>query len=316
MPKVSVIVPVYNAEKYIDKCLNSLLSQTLKDIQIIVIDDGSADNTYKKLLKYKNKITIIKQKNSGVATARNKGLEVALGEYIAFVDSDDWVDKEMFYKLFSVASSNNYDVVECDFKYVDDKKQWNGVKDTLSDIITLEEKKKYFIQLFPVIWNKIYKRDIIKDIRFKNGVWAEDAEFLYRLIPRIKTIGKVNDELYYYYQRSSSDSRLFDKRVYDYINNFNGIVKYYKENNLYELYKYELEYCYVRYIYATFIKRASYFKDKKQYKKAADTAINNVKLNFPNYRKNKYFYKNIKGIYLILFNRFFALILNKINKSK
>ena len=309
--KISVIVPVYNARDYIEKCLDSLINQSLKDIEIIVVDDGSTDDTYKIVSKYKDKIRLIKQKNGGVASARNKGLSVAKGEYIAFVDSDDWVELDMFSKLYNKAIENNYDAVECNFKYVDDNKEWNGVIDIDADVVTLKEKKKYFIKMFPVIWNKIYKREKIKNIKFKDGVWAEDVEFLYRVIPNIDTIGKVNEELYYYYQREKSESRLFDKRVYNYIDNFNGIIDYYKKNNIYYLYKTELEYCYVRYIYATFIKRAASFKDKDDYKIAVETAIKNVKEKFPEYRKNKYFYQSAKGIYLVVFNKIIANLLNK-----
>lgn len=309
--KVSVIVPAYNASDYIEKCLKSLINQTLEGIEIIVVDDGSTDDTYKVVSKYKDKIKLIKQKNGGVASARNKGLSVAKGEYIAFVDSDDWVELDMFSKLYNKAIENNYDAVECDFKYVDDYKEWPGVIDVDADIVTLEDKKKYFIKMFPVIWNKIYKREKIKSIKFKDGVWAEDVEFLYRVIPNIDTIGKVNEKLYYYYQREKSESRLFDKRVYNYIDNFNGIIEYYKKNKIYNLYKNELEYCYVRYVYATFIKRAASFKDKDDYKIAVETAIKNVKEKFSGYRKNKYFYQSAKGIYLLAFNKFIANLLNK-----
>lgn len=309
--KVSVIVPVYNARDYIEKCLDSLISQTLKDIEIIVIDDGSTDDTYKILSKYKDKIKLIRQKNGGVANARNKGLSIAKGEYIAFVDSDDWVEFDMFYKLYNKAIENKYDAVECDFRYVDEYKEWQGVTDIDKDVVTLNDKKKYFIKMFPVIWNKIYKRDKIVNIKFKDGVWAEDVEFLYRVITKIDTIGKVNEELYYYYQREKSESRLFDKRVYSYIDNFNGIIEYYKRNKIYDLYKNELEFCYVRYIYATFIKRAASFKNKEDYNVAVETAIKNVKEKFPKYRKNKYFYQSVKGIYLVIFNKFIAILLNK-----
>ena len=310
-PKISIIVPAYNASSYIEKCIESLLNQTLKDIEIIVVDDGSTDDTSKKLSKYKDKIKLIKQKNGGVANARNKGLSVATGDYLAYVDSDDWVEPSMFKKLYEKAINNNYDAVECDFKYVDDTREWNGGIDISDDITSLEEKKYYYIKMFPVIWNKIYKREKIKDIKFKSGVWAEDVEYLYRVLPYIDTIGKINEETYYYYQRPISESRLFDKRVYNYIDNFNGIIEYYKINKLYDLYKNELEFCYVRYIYATFIKRAATFKDKEEYKKAVKEAIKNVKEKFPKYRKNKYFYKSIKGLYLIVFNRFIAYLLNK-----
>ena len=314
MTKISIIVPVYNAEKYIDRCLHSLINQTLKDIEIIVIDDGSKDNTNKILQKYKDKIKIIKQKNSGVATARNKGLEIATGEYIYFVDSDDWIEKDTLEKLYSKAIDNNYDCVMCNFWYINDNKKWPGVVTNKKDILNINDKKDYMIKMFPVIWNKIYKKEKILKFKFKNGVWAEDVEYLYRIISNIDNIGIVEDKLYYYYQRESSESRLYDKRVYDYINNFNGIIEFYKKNNLYDEYKLELEYCYVRYLYATFIKRASYFTNKKDYYVAIDTAITNVKKYFPYYRKNKYFYKSLKGFYLLIFNKFFGKILYFIRK--
>ena len=282
MTKVSVIVPVYNGEKYIEKCLHSLINQTLKDIEIIVIDDGSKDNTNKILQKYKEKIKIIKQKNLGVATARNKGLEIAIGEYIYFVDSDDWIEKDTLEKLYSKAIDNNYDCVMCNFWYINDNKKWPGVVTNKKDILNINDKKDYMIKMFPVIWNKIYKKEKILKFKFKNGVWAEDVEYLYRIISNIDNIGIVEDKLYYYYQRESSESRLYDKRVYDYINNFNGIIEFYKKNNLYDEYKLELEYCYVRYLYATFIKRATYLNDKEDYYVAIDTAIKNVKKNFQN----------------------------------
>lgn len=314
MTKISIIVPVYNAEKYIDRCLHSLINQTLKDIEIIVIDDGSKDNTNKILQKYKDKIKIIKQKNSGVATARNKGLGIATGEYIYFVDSDDWIEKDTLEKLYSKAIDNNYDCVMCNFWYINDNKKWPGVVTNKKDILNINDKKDYMIKMFPVIWNKIYKKEKILKFKFKNGVWAEDVEYLYRIISNIDNIGIVEDKLYYYYQRESSESRLYDKRVYDYINNFNGIIEFYKKNNLYDEYKLELEYCYVRYLYATFIKRASYFTNKKDYYVAIDTAITNVKKYFPYYRKNKYFYKSLKGFYLLIFNKFFGKILYFIRK--
>lgn len=314
MIKVSIIVPVYNAEGYIEKCLDSLIAQTLKEIEIIAIDDGSTDNTSKLLMKYKDRIKIIHQKNKGVASARNRGLKEAKGEYIAFVDSDDWVNEDMLKKLYQKAKSQNFDCVMCNFSYVDDEKIWDGTIMPSNDIIDLSAKKKFLITMFPVIWNKIYKREKIVKFKFKDGVWAEDVEYLYRILTNIDNIGVINDKLYYYYQRLKSESRLYDERIYSYIHNFNGIIDFYKKNNLYKEYKLELEYCYVRYIYATFVKRATYFENKKDYKKAVDTAIKNVKEAFPKYRKNKYFYKSPKGIYLTLFNKVVAYLYYDLKK--
>ena len=312
MTKVSIIVPVYNTENYIERCLNSLVNQTLEDIEIIVVNDGSTDNTGKILQKYRDKIKIIEQKNSGIATTRNKGLEIATGKYIAFVDSDDWLEIDEIEKLYNKAIDNDFDCVMCNYWYIDDKKKWNGVVSATKDITNINDKKEFIIKMFPVIWDKLYKREKIKSFKFKDGVWAEDVEYLYRIMSNINSIGIVEDKLYYYYQREKSDSRLYDKRVYDYIDNFNGIIDFYKKNNLYNEYKTELEYCYVRYLYATFIKRAAHFKNKKDYYKAVDTAIKNVKNTFPSYKKNKYFYKNLKGLYLVLFNKTISKILYKV----
>ena len=116
----------------------------------------------------------------------------------------------------------------------------------------------------------------------------EDVEFIYRLLPSIKTIGVVKEPFNQYLQREGSITKSIDKRIYHYIDNWNGIVQYYKENNLYEQYYNELEYCYVRYLYATFIKQTTSY-DIKEYENAVTTAIENVKKNFPKYRRNKYF---------------------------
>ena len=313
MIKISVIVPVYNSEKYISRCLDSLVNQTLKGIEVIVVNDGSTDNSLEVLQKYSsNSVKVITQKNSGVAAARNTGLKHATGEYIAYVDSDDWVELDMFEKLYNKAIKNDYDVVMCDFWYVDDNKHWDGVSTNNRDIVTLKDKKDFMINMFPVIWNKVYKREKIRKIKFKAGVWAEDVEYLYRIMPFINKIGVINENLYYYYQREVSESRLYDKRVYNYIDNFNGIINFYFKNRYYDLYEKELEFCYVRYLYATFVKRASYFESKDDYNKAVKAAIKNVKAKFPNYRKNKYFYRSVKGIYLLLFGKLVANVYYKL----
>ena len=307
MIKVSVIVPVYNAEQYINKCLDSLINQTLKNIEIIVVNDGSTDKTKKIVEGYKKdnpNIILINTKNKGVASARNKGLEYATGEYIGFVDSDDYVDTNMFNDMYDFAKKNNYDSVQCNFYYTDYTSIIKANKFNMKNF----NLKKYLIKFFPVIWDKIYKREILSDIWFKEGVFAEDVEFLYRLIPRIVSMGYIQQPLYYYYQHFDSESRTYDKRIFDYIENWNGIVEYYIKHNLYNEFRLELEYCYVKYLYATFVSRAATLKSKSDYEYACKMAIKNVKKNFPHYRKNKYFYKSIKGIYLLLFNKLIAKI--------
>lgn len=314
MIKVSIIVPVYNVEKYLEKCLTSLVNQTLKDIEIIVVNDGSTDNSQDIIdgfVKKYNNVFAYKKQNSGMSDSRNFGINKARGEYIGFVDSDDFIDYTMYEKMYNKIKSKNYDMVVSDYFVVNDditKKQDSNVK---SDLNSKKEIKKIFNIIYPVIWNKLYKREIFDSITFKSGVWFEDVEFIYRLLPMLNKIGTIKEPFYYYIKRKGSITSKINNRIYDYIDNFNGLVEYYKKNNLYSKYHKELEYSYVRYIYATFIKRCLTF-DYNDYLKSLDTAIKNVKENFPNYRKNKYFYQSTKGIYLVLFNRCIGKLLYKL----
>ena len=309
--KVSIIVPVYNVEEYLARCLDSLVNQSLKDIEIIVVNDGSPDNSQKIIddycKKYKNVKSFIKE-NGGLSDARNFGIEKAQGEYIAFLDSDDYVTTDMYMEMYNKAISGDFDMVVCDLNYVYDdkiikascnvKKDTNNIKDVM-------------LNIYPAAWNKIFKRNLMdKGIRFKKGVWFEDVEFIYRLLPYINTIGVVHKTFNQYVQREGSITNTINKKLYHYIDNWNGIVEYYKKNNLYEEYKLELEYCYVRYIYATFIKQASKY-NYKDYMDAVESAISNVRKNFPKYKKNKYFYKSLKGIYMLMFNKQIAKIIYK-----
>ena len=314
--KVSVIVPVYNVYDYLEKCLDSLVNQTLKDIEIIVVNDGSPDNSQEIIDKYAKKYHNIKaftKKNGGLSDARNYGIKKATGKYIAFVDSDDYVLNNMFELMYNKAYSGNFDVVVCDLNYVyengDIKRVSSNIPKDTTDI------KKAMLNIYPTAWNKIYKRSLFKDgIEFKKGVWFEDVEFTYKILPYVKSIGVVNEPFNQYLQRVGSISKRKDPRIYNYIDNFNGLIDYYKEHNIYDKYKNELEYAYVRYIYATFIKQALYF-DKDEFNIAVDKAIKNVKSNFPKYKKNKYFYQSIKGIYLLLFNKILAKLIYKIKKK-
>lgn len=310
--KVSVIVPVYNVEKYLDKCLDSLGRQTLKDIEIIVVNDESPDNSQKIIDKYSKKYSVIhgyKKKNGGVSDARNFGIKEAKGEYIAFVDGDDYVSIDMYEKMYEKAKAGNFDVVVCDLNYVYEDGSIKRVSSKIEKDTT--NIKKTYVNMYPCVWNKIYKRGLFsKKVEFKKGVWFEDVDFLYKIFPYIKNIGVVKEPFNQYVQRSGSITKTFDKRLYNYVDNFNDLIVFYKDRGIYDEYKKELEYCYVRYLYATFIKQTAHF-DKNEFDTAVDTAISNVKNNFPKYRLNKYFYTNVKGIYLILFNKITANIVYK-----
>ena len=317
--KVSVIVPVYGVEAYLEKCLDTLVNQTLKEIEIIVINDSSPDNSQKIIDKYAkkyNNIKAFKKPNGGLSDTRNFGIEKATGEYIAFLDSDDYVREDMYEKMYKKAKDGNFDVVVCDLNYVyensaDVKRAYSNIKTDTTNI------KDAMLRIYPAAWNKIFKKKLFNntDMRFKKGVWFEDVEFIYRALPYIKSIGVVAEPFHQYLQRKGSITKSVDPRIYHYIDNWNGVIDYYKENNLYDEYKKELEYSYVRYIYATFIKQATHFP-KDEYSIAVEKAIQNVKEHFPKYRRNKYFYKSLKGLYLLTFNKLTAKLVYCLKKNK
>lgn len=310
--KVSVIVPVYNVYDYLEKCLDSLVHQTLDLIEIIIVNDGSVDNSDDIIQKYAKKyqnIKAYKKENSGLSDTRNYGLNYASGEYITFVDSDDFVEPTMYEEMYEKAKTGNYDIVACDINYVYKNREERILVDPKKDVNNIKE---LFINFYPTVCTKIFKKELFDKSKqkFKSGIWYEDVEFMYRLLPYVNSVGVIHKPFYNYLQREKSITSTISPKIYDYINNFNGLVDYYKENNFYDKYKKELEYAYVRYIYATFIKTCLGY-DKEKYLKAVDDAIKNVQEHFPKYRRNKYFYKSKKGIYLVLFNKKIANILYK-----
>ena len=319
--KVSVIVPVYNVESYLDKCLTSLVKQTLQEIEIIVVNDGSKDNSEKiikkYLKKYPKKIKYIKKNNGGLSSARNEGLKHASGEYIGFVDSDDYVSLNTFNLMYKKAKEKNFDLVVCNLNYVYETKTKMVSAGLDKDLENEDEVKKNIVFLYPAVWNKLYKKEILDSLKFKEGIWYEDVEFNFRVYPRVKSIGYVDKPLIQYVQRESSISKTIDKRLFNYLDNFNGLIKYYQDNNLYNKYYSELEYSYVRYLYATFIKQLSYTNDQELFKEGVKEVIKNVQEHFPNYKKNIYLKKiSLKNIYLKTFNKKTASLLNFKNRRK
>lgn len=318
--KVSLIIPVYNMEKYLERCLDSVVEQSFSDFEVIIVNDGSTDNSqhiinrYER--KYPKKIKSFTKKNGGLSDARNYGIHKAKCDYIMFLDSDDWIDREMIKDMYDKIEEG-FDIVCCDTLecYCDHKRNRIISCGLEKDIIKLNENKWVFTNFFPTAWNKIYKKSIFidNDLFYKEKVWFEDVEMLYRMLPYINSIGVVKKPYYFYYQRIGAISKSFDERISHYINNMNGVVEYYKDKGFYDKYKYELEYSYVRYLYATMLKsaarNANKRKDFHKYKMLLKEAIENVKKTFPNYRGNFYLRGNLKGFYLFSFNYYVGVLL-------
>lgn len=217
--KVSVIVPVYNAEKYLKKCLQSLVEQTLSDIEIICINDGSTDNSLsiiEQFAKSDSRIKIITTQNRGQSHARNKGLEIANGEYTGFLDSDDYADTTMFEKLYTAAKQNDSDVVMCGVYILNEKtgaitsndpyfglKIFEEQKDMgvfFNGVFSYEQCRDFLFRICVVPWNKIIKTDFLKknSIKFSEGLSFEDNIFSLELLLNAGRISLVNEPLPYY----------------------------------------------------------------------------------------------------------------------
>lgn len=240
MPKVSIIIPVYNDEIYVKRCLDSLVNQTLKDIEIIVVDDGSTDNTPAILKEYSKKdarIKIITQENSKQGAARNNGIKNSTGEYISFVDSDDWVDEDYFEKILEVSERKNaditissaqrirrYDRVSRYFKY-----ESENVYTKTDDIINVFKIPPYWF-----VWGKLYKRSLLHEIHFEEDVYYEDAEFLLKVINHTKSVATVPNVNYYYFSNPNSTlkSKHSIAKSQDQINAMVNVINYAKEHNI------------------------------------------------------------------------------------
>ena len=179
---ISIIVPCYNSEKYLERCVYSLINQTIKNIEIILINDGSTDKTGELCEYYANldkRIKVIHKKNEGVAYARNTGIDFATGKYIGFVDSDDFVELDMYEILYSAMISNDADISQCSYNRVEGKKIIPINKTQNNIILNNEDGMKNVIDatiFFPAVWNKLYKRNIIKTY-FRSFRLCEDRIF-------------------------------------------------------------------------------------------------------------------------------------------
>lgn len=286
MPKVSVVVPVYNVEKYITDCLDSLVNQTLDEMEIIIVNDGSTDGSEKIIKKFEKKydnIIYLKKENGGLSDARNYGMQFAKGDYIAFLDSDDFVDKTIYEKLYVKAQEENADYVECDFYWA--YSQNEGFKLKKDTGIRYKNKKEMFTYARVVTWNKLIKRSIIKD-EFPKGLKYEDIEFFYKLLPNIKKFAFVEEPLIYYIQRKNSLANKQDYSTGQIFNVLDNTISFYKKNRLYDEYKECIEYTYTRILFCSSLKRITKIKDKVAREKLTYETWQNVNTKFPGWRKN------------------------------
>lgn len=204
---ISVIVPVYNVEKYVDKCIESLINQSYKNLEILLINDGSTDLSEEICRKWAKKdfrIQVFNKENGGLSDARNFGLDRCNGDFVAFVDSDDIINKEMFNVMLNLSKETSSDIVQCDFlKFKDEntiinEKEEYKIKE-FSNIEAIENHYKEELKISTVVaWSKLYKRKLFNEIRFPKGKLHEDEFTTYKLLYKANKITYTNQKLYYY----------------------------------------------------------------------------------------------------------------------
>ncbi len=206
--KISVIVPLFNVEQYLPQCIESILAQSYRDLEVILVDDGSTDNSAQICDEYAEKdgrITVIHQKNSGAANARNAGLKIATGECLAFVDSDDYLNNEMYSTMMKIMEKTNADIIECAFA--------NVYKDEIKNSIVFSEEKVFsvteYLKLYTshwicgLLWDKLFKKGLFRNIYFEEGHQIDDEFFTYQGVMNARKIVYTPMVFYNYRMRMS-----------------------------------------------------------------------------------------------------------------
>ncbi|MBE5958646.1 MAG: glycosyltransferase family 2 protein [Lachnospiraceae bacterium] len=214
-PIISIIVPVYKVEKYLNKCVDSVLNQTFTDFELILVDDGSPDKCPKICDDYAqkdNRIVVIHKKNGGLSDARNSGLEIAKGEFIAFLDSDDYAASDMYEKLYKQITENNADMAICNYIHVEETE--DGIKELEKYQVPcnksynreqfIEELLKEHGGYFVPVWNKLYRKYLFEGLRFPKGKINEDEFVIHHIVQKCNKIICISDKLHYYLHREGS----------------------------------------------------------------------------------------------------------------
>lgn len=301
---ISVIIPVYNVEKYLNNCVKSVIGQSYKDLEIILVDDGSTDNSgiICDFLKEKdNRIIVIHKKNGGLSSARNAGLSIASGDYILFIDSDDTIDSNMIKVMYNTLIKNNSDIVICDYQRIKNEEP------KVCDINNFKVENMNYDDLWVEIFghlnnsscNKMYRKDLMNNIFFKEGIiHGEDLLFNLDYLSNCKKGTKINCKFYHYYIRENSITKAaFNK------NNFNEIlVKDFALEIIKNRYPSQIKnaqkFCFrARMNVLRSIYKSNY---ESEYQEEVDTLKSYIKKNYSNVKNNLKFKEKVE--FFLFFN--------------
>lgn len=298
-PKVSVIVPIYNVEAYLQECLESLEAQTLKDIEFILVNDGSPDGSQtivdgfvkRDPQRFKSHI----KSNGGLSDARNFGLKLAKGDYIGFVDSDDTIEPMMYQTMLDIALKSKSDLVVCDLEYAFEDANRNYTLHGYDP--KLDKPRDHSIFLSPLFaWNKLYSKSLFEKsgLEFPLGQWYEDIPVTVPLFALAQSIQYIPETFVHYRQRSTSImGALTHPKMFDIFISLDKVYSFYKTRQLLDGYHDEIEYLFIEHLllYGGFR-----FLRSDDFEALMDKAFSTMAVTFPNWRKNPYL-KTLKPLY-------------------
>lgn len=286
MADISIIVPIYNAEKYLNKCIDSLVNQTKKELEFILINDGSTDSSEDIIKSYKDKrIKYFKNKNQGIGKTRNFGIDKATGKYLMFLDSDDYLDINACEKLYNKAIKEKSDLVVFDFYRVEETLKEVTINNFKSS--SLKENPNLLLDINLGPCNKLIKRELIdkNNTRFNEELKYEDTPFVTEIIKNANKISKLNEYLHYYVIHSNSETTVRDERVFDIIKIVDLVRKQFKGK---DYIKEDLNKLTVR-IITNYTIQQRMQNDKKVGMEFIDKAFAYLKKEVPDYKNNKYY---------------------------
>lgn len=288
MVDISVIVPIYNAEKYLNKCVDSLINQTKKELEFILVNDGSTDKTEEIIKSYKDsRIKYFKNKNQGIGKTRNFGIEKATGKYIMFLDSDDYLKNNACEILYKSVEKTDADLAICDFYKIYDSGVEEKIKLLSFKPTTLRKTPSLVNEINLAPWNKLYKKELItkNKIKFVENLKYEDAPFVIEAFSKAGKIIKVDEYLNYYLIHGNSETTVRDKRCFDILK----IIDLIRKNTKNEAYlQEEINKLTVRIITNYTIQQRNQ-KDKNVGLDFIDEAFSYLEKEVPDYKNNKYF---------------------------
>ena len=324
MVDISIIVPIYNASKYLDKCIDSLVKQTKKELEFILINDGSTDDSESIIKSYSDKrIKYFKRSNHGIGKTRNFGISKSTGKYIMFLDSDDYLEKNACEVLYKTALKEHSDLLVFDFYRVENKLNSVIIKDFAPS--SLEKNPKILLYINLGISNKMFGTELIKNnnIRFVENLKYEDAPFVVEALLNAQKIFKLNKKLHYYVIHDNSETTIRDERMFDIIKIVRIIRKQVED---YEWARDTIDTLSIKILVNYNIQQRN-IKDKKMRNEFIDSTFDYFEKNIPNYKSNIYFKersmlksfieknKNLSKIYCSLYNNLKRIKVKKHEKN-